>query len=129
MANLDYKELKQDSEKIVYVIQEIPGTKEGRPKINIMGAQKFGKIKVLLREDSQMIFSPGPIIFELRRLLKEYRPTDYLLLTGDPAIIGVACSVVSDITHGKYNLLKWDRREKVYYPLEIDLYEKGKIDE
>ena len=129
MANLDYKELKQDSEKLVYVIQEIPGTKEGRPKINIMGAQKFGKIKVLLREDSQMIFSPGPIIFELRRLLKEYRPTDYLLLTGDPAIIGVACSVVSDITHGKYHLLKWDRQERMYYPISINLYEKGEIDE
>ena len=129
MANLDYKELKEGPEKIVCVIQEIPGTKEGRPKINIMGAQKFGKIKVLLREDSQMIFSPGPIIFELRKLLKEYRPTDYLLLTGDPAIIGVACSVVSDITHGKYHLLKWDRQEKMYYPISINLYEKGKIDE
>ena len=129
MTNLDHKELKQDSEKIVYVIQEIPGTKEGRPKINIMGAQKFGKIKVLLKEDSQMIFSPGPIIFELRRLLKEYRTTDFLLLTGDPAIIGVACSVVSDITHGKYNLLKWDRQEKMYYPISINLYEKGEIDE
>ena len=129
MANLDNTDLKQDSEKIVYVIQEIPGTKEGRPKINIMGAQKFGKIKVLLREDSQMIFSPGPIIFELRRLLKEYRSTDYLLLTGDPAIIGVACSVVSDITHGKYHLLKWDRQERMYYPISINLYEKGQVDE
>ena len=129
MTTLDYKELKKDSEKTVYVIQEIPGTKEGRPKINIMGAQKFGKIKVLLREDSQMIFSPGPIIFELRRLLKNYTSRDYLLLTGDPAIIGVACSVVSDITHGKYNLLKWDRQERLYYPIEINLYEKGKINE
>ena len=131
MANLDYKDLKKEADKdaIVYVIQEIPGTKEGRPKINIMGAQKFGKIKVLLKEDSQMIFSPGPIIFELRRLLKTYRPSDYLLLTGDPAIIGVACSVVSDITHGKYNLLKWDRQERMYYPISINLYEKGKVDE
>ena len=131
MANLDYKDLKTDDahDTIVNVIQEIPGTKDGRPKINIMGAQKFGKIKVLLREDSQMIFSPGPIIFELRRLLKNYRPKDYLLLTGDPAIIGVACSVVSDITHGKYNLLKWDRQERMYYPIAINLYEKGKIDE
>ena len=43
---------------IVYVIQEIPGTREGRPKINIMGAQKHGDIKVLLKEDSQIIFSP-----------------------------------------------------------------------
>ena len=49
MANLDYKELKEGPEKIVYVIQEIPGTKEGRPKINIMGAQKFGKIKVFVK--------------------------------------------------------------------------------
>ena len=131
MANLDYKDLKTDDahDTIVHVIQEIPGTKDGRPKINIMGAQKFGKIKVLLREDSQMIFSPGPIIFELRRLLKNYRPKDYLLLTGDPAIIGVACSVVSDINHGKYNLLKWDRQERMYYPIAINLYEKGKIDE
>ena len=129
MTTLDYKAIKQSPEKIVYVIQEIPGTREGRPKINIMGAQKFGNIKILLREDSQIIFSPGPIIFELRRLLKEYRPTDYLLLTGDPAIIGVACSVVSDITHGKYNLLKWDRQERMYYPIQINLYEKGKIDE
>ena len=131
MANLDYKDLKKetDTDAIVYVIQEIPGTKEGRPKINIMGAQKFGKIRVLLKEDSQMIFSPGPIIFELRRLLKTYRPTDYLLLTGDPAIIGVACSVVSDITYGKYNLLKWDRQERMYYPISINLYEKGQVDE
>ena len=131
MANLDYKDLKKETDKdaIVYVIQEIPGTKEGRPKINIMGAQKFGTIKVLLKEDSQMIFSPGPIIFELRRLLKTYRPNDYLLLTGDPAIIGVACSVVSDITHGKYNLLKWDRQERMYYPISINLYEKGQVDE
>ena len=129
MTTLDYKAIKQGPEKIVYVIQEIPGTREGRPKINIMGAQKFGNIKILLREDSQIIFSPGPIIFELRRMLKEYRPTDYLLLTGDPAIIGVACSVVSDITHGKYNLLKWDRQERMYYPIQINLYEKGKIDE
>ena len=129
MTILDYKAIKQGPEKIVYVIQEIPGTREGRPKINIMGAQKFGNIKVLLREDSQIIFSPGPIIFELRRLLKNYTSEDYLLLTGDPAIIGVACSVVSDITHGKYNLLKWDRQERMYYPIQINLYEKGKIDE
>ena len=114
---------------IVYVIQEIPGTKEGRPKINIMGAQKYGEIKVLLREDSQIIFSTGPIIFSLRTKLKNFTRDDYLLLTGDPAIIGVACSVVSDMTNGKYNLLKWDRQEKMYYPIKINLYEKGEIDE
>ena len=113
----------------VYDIQEIPGTASANPKINIMGASKYGEFKFLLPELSQMIFSPGPLIFKLRNLLKNFKQDDYLLLTGDPAIIGVACSIVSDMTNGKYNLLKWDKQERQYYPIEINLYEKGKIDE
>ena len=116
-------------EKIVYVIQEIPGTQAGNPKINIMGASKYGEFKFLLPEFSQIIFSPGPLIFKLRKSLKDFTTEDYLLLTGDPAIIGVACSIVSDITNGQYNLLKWDKQERKYYSIAIDLYEKGKIDE
>ena len=116
-------------EKIVYVIQEIPGTQSGKPKINIMGASKYGEFKFLLPEFSQIIFSPGPLIFKLRKSLKDFSEKDYLLLTGDPAIIGVTCSIVSDITNGKYKLLKWDKQERKYYSIDINLYEKGKIDE
>ena len=114
---------------IVYVIQEIPGTAEGRPKINIMGAQKYGDIKVLLKEDSQIIFSPGPVIFSLRQKLKNFCEEDYLLLSGDPSVIGLACAIASDINNGRFNLLKWDRQERMYYPIKINLYEKGEIDE
>ena len=117
------------SERIVYVIQEIAGTRSGNPKINIMGASQYGDFKFLLPEFSQMIFSPGPLIYKLRQGLKNFRKRDYLLLTGDPAIIGVACSIVSDTTNGKYNLLKWDKQERKYYPIEINLYEKGEIDD
>ena len=114
---------------IVYVIQEIAGTKEGRPKINILGAAEYGDFKFLLPELSQMIFSPGPLIFKLRKGLKDYTTEDFLLLTGDPAIIGVACSIVSDITNGKFNLLKWDKQERKYYPIHVNLFEKGELDE
>ena len=117
------------SERKVYLIQEVPGTKAGTPKINIVGAAKYGDVIPLLPELSQIIFSPGPLIFKLRKLLKNFRPEDYLLLTGDPAIIGVACSIVSDITNGKYNLLKWDKQERKYYPIAINLYEKGEVNE
>jgi hypothetical protein len=109
---------------MVYVIQDIPGTKIGTPKINIIGAREFGELKVLLPENAQIILSAGPLVFKLRKLLQDYKPKDYLLLTGDPAIIGVTCSIVSDITGGKYNLLKWDKQERRYYPIEIDLYQK-----
>ena len=126
--NIKYEDLKT-RQPTVYVIQEIPGTKSGNPKINILGAAEYGVFKFLLPEFSQIIFSPGPLIFKLRQSLKNYRPNDYLLLTGDPAIIGVACSIVSDITNGKYNLLKWDKQERKYYSITINLYEKGEIDE
>ena len=106
----------------VYVIQDIPGTKIGAPKINIIGATQYGQLKVLLPENSQIILSPAYVITTLKQKLKDYKSNDYLLLTGDPAIIGVACSIVSDITNGKYKLLKWDKQERRYYPVEIDLY-------
>jgi hypothetical protein len=87
----------------VYLTQEIPTDKEtGKPKYNVMGAAKYGEIK----------------------LLKDYTSDDYLLLSGDPATIGVICSVVSDMTNGKFKFLKWDRQEKTYYPIEIDLFKK-----
>ena len=126
---MSMEESRKVKSSIVYVIQEIAGTKEGRPKINILGAAEYGTFKFLLPELSQMIFSPGPLIFKLRKGLKDYSTEDFLLLTGDPAIIGVACSIASDITNGKYNLLKWDRQERAYYPININLYEKGEINE
>ena len=116
------------SERIVYVTQHIAGTQAGNPKINIIGAQKYGEFKFLLPEFSQMIFSPGPLVYKLKQGLKNFNENDHLLLTGDPALIGVACSIVSDITNGKYNLLKWDKEERKYYPIKINLYEKGEID-
>ena len=114
---------------VVYIIQEIAGTKDGKPKINILGDAEYGTFKFLLPELSQMIFSPGPLIFKLRNGLKDYTTEDFLLLTGDPAIIGVACSIVADITSGKFNLLKWDKQERKYYPIHINLFEKGDLDE
>ena len=125
----EYTDIKKNKEPIVYVLQELPGISTGRPKFNIMGDQKYGKLKALLKENTQIVLSPVPIVFELRRLLKDYSSNDYLLLSGDPSVIGIAVAIVSDIKNGKFNLLKWDRQEKVYYPLEINLYEKGKIDE
>ena len=54
----------------------MPGTKEGRPKFNIMGASEYTVEleSLLLPELSQIIFSPGPLIFKLRKLLRDYKP-------------------------------------------------------
>ena len=123
------KENISQNEPIVYLLQEVPGTKIGRPKFNIIGAQKFGKIEVLLKEDTQIVRSPGPITYQLRRLLKNFSDKDYLLLSGDPKVIGLSIAVACDINNGKYKTLTWDKQEKMYYSTEFNIYERGEIDE
>ena len=72
-----YENIMNKNTPVVYVIQEIPGSKAGTPKINIMGASNYGQFKFLLPEFSQMIFSPGPLIYKLRQGLKNYTSDDY----------------------------------------------------
>jgi len=97
----------------VYVLQEM-----GR---NIRSAEKFGDLKVLLPDNRQIVLSSGPLTFKLRQELKDFNDNDYLLLIGDPAIIAIAGAVVSDVNGGRFKILKWDRDEKRYYDIEIDL--------
>ena len=97
----------------VYVLQEM-----GR---NIRSAEKFGDLKVVLPDNKQIVLSSGPLTFKLKHALKDFNDNDYLLLMGDPAIIALAGAVASDVNGGKFKVLKWDRDEKRYYDIEIDL--------
>ena len=115
---LDYKE-SEPNDPLVYVLQHPPRN------MNILGAQEFGNLVICLPELSQLIFSSSPFIFKMQKNLKDFAPDDYILCTGDPAIIGLSTAIVSDITQGKFNLLKWDRQETRYYPLSFNIYEKG----
>ena len=109
----------------VYLLQDIPVDSEtGRPKYNIMGARKYGDIVIMFRALEQIMLSPGPFICSIRQKLKDFTEEDYLLLNGDPAIIGVTCAIASEMTNGKFKLLKWDRQERTYYPLEINIHQK-----
>ena len=104
----------------VYVVQEVKGR-------NILSAKEFGELKLLLPEGSQIVLSAAPTVRKLRAKLKDFCDEDYLLLIGDPAAIGIACSIASDVNRGRYKCLKWDKIESTYYPIEIDLYNKGEI--
>ena len=97
----------------VYVLQEM-----GR---NIRSAEKFGDLKVVLPDNKQIVLSSGPLTFKLKHELKDFNDKDYLLLMGDPDIIAVAGAVVRDVNGGRFKVLKWDRDEKKYYDIEIDL--------
>ena len=103
---------------MVYVIQE-------QPHKNILPAAQFGEIKVLLPPGTQITFSAGQVTSKLMVDLSNFNDDDYLLLIGDPAAIGIAAAIASRWNNGKVKMLKWDRQEKTYYPISINLYEKG----
>ena len=46
---------------------------------------------------------------------------DYLLLSGDPAVIALAGAVAARNNSGRFKMLKWDREQGKYFPLQADL--------
>ena len=70
----------------VFVVQEMPNH-------DIAPAMRFGEMKVLLPSNTQIAFSTIPTVRTLRRKLRDYKDEDFLLLTGDPVAIGLACSI------------------------------------
>ena len=70
----------QDRKNIFYVLHELQVSKANAPRINIMSAREYGEFNFLLPEFSLLLFSPWPLVFKLRKLLKDYTPEDYLLL-------------------------------------------------
>lgn len=106
---------------MVYVVQETPDK-------NILPATKWGELRVMLAPGN-IGFSAGHITHQLHRELQNFNDDDYLLLIGDPVAIGLAVAVAMNYNQGKAKLLKWDKQERVYYPLEVNLYQKGERDD
>jgi len=106
-------------ERFVYVVQQ------PAPNINILSASDFGYLVICLPNRDQAILSTAPYVQKMKKNLQDFRKQDYLLAVGDPVIIGISTAAVSGVTSGQFNILKWDKREFRYYPLEVDMYQKG----
>ena len=98
----------------VYVIQEMPYR-------DILSAEEYGELVSIIEPGYQLYISPEPIVEKVRSALKNFNDEDYLLLIGDPSIIGIACAIACDINMGKLKVLKWDRRRERYYPIEFNI--------
>jgi|TARA_R100000655_G_scaffold26313_2_gene54195 hypothetical protein len=98
----------------VYIIQEMRGR-------DITDATQFGDVEILLTSDKQTTFSTQPTIRKMGRKLEKFTDNDYLLLAGDPVAIALASAIASRHNNGRFKLLKWDRQQEKYYPLQADL--------
>lgn len=85
----------------------------------------------------KVVFHPGQVTLRpqsalrhARNVLGDMYPEDYLLLSGDPVMIGICMAVAADLI-GTVRALRWDRRSFTYIPIEIDFdepIETGELD-
>lgn len=88
---------------------------------NYADALRFGEIQILCNEDFSFTSSSAreEVVAKLRKDLKNFDfRTDYLLLLGDPILIGI-CFLIIFSQAKAIPVLKWDRRKKAYQPLTV----------
>ena len=66
----------------VYVVQEVKSR-------NVLSAEKFGALELLLPEGSQIVLSAGPTVKRIRYKLRNFNDDDYLLLIGIRPLLGL----------------------------------------
>jgi hypothetical protein len=100
----------------VYITQEVPGR-------DLSDALVFGDLDILLPAREQISLSAMPTVRRMQRKLVKFTSDDYLMLSGDPVCIGIACCLAALANNGRFKVLKWDRIESRYYPIEVDLFQ------
>ena len=88
---------------------------------DISDCERFGTPYVLFDNHWQIQVNSLPFIFEVEKKLKDLTSKDYLLLMGDPVLIGIVCAVAGKITNNNFKVLKWDRESAIYIPITIEL--------
>jgi hypothetical protein len=106
----------------VYCVTEPIKMENGSPipLFDLTPAAQFGEIEILLKH-SQSFIDPTPLIKPLYEKLVNFGNDDYILPTGDPtmiALVGALCAYIND---GRFKVLKWDKRNRAYYGVQIDI--------
>lgn len=105
---------------MVYVVQRHTkrGPSGGRvDKFDLSAAQKFGEF-VYLSEDNADPTS-SDVAREMDKGLQGFCDNDYLLLIGNPALIGLAFAIASEYNNGSVNVLQWSGQDSDYKSLNI----------
>lgn len=105
----------------VFIVQEVYGR-------NFLPAKEYGELVPMLPYDMQIYLSTAPAARKLTRFLQNFSDNDYILLVGDPVLIGLATAIACMHNRGKAKLLKWDKRTMGYHPVEVDLIPKENDD-
>ena len=107
---------------IVYVVQRQHkmnhATSTLTPKFDLSSAEEYGTLEFLLSPNTRP-FKPEKIVSVLREKLQNYTSDDYLLLIGNPVLIGMTVAVAADLNAGYVQVLQWSNRK--YILIQINM--------
>jgi len=108
----------------VYVVQDQQcvdrSTGKLKSKFDFSPAEKYGRLQFLLRPSASP-FNLQPVLRSLHDQLQHFdAETDYLLLTGNPVLLGLAVSITADYTDGVLRLLQWSGAKRDYIVIHAD---------
>ena len=99
----------------VYITHEMRGK-------DLSNALDFGPLQVVVPSEKQITDNPttkNSLINMIEETLHDFSDRDYLLLSGDPACIAICFTVAVLNNNGRVKILKWDRLQEVYYPVDL----------
>lgn len=103
----------------VYIVQEMRGR-------DFRDAMNYGEIEVLVTHTEQVTLQVHSYAQRIMKRLTNFCDNDYLLLSGDPTAIAAAAAAAAYYNNGRFKVLKWDRQNEKYIPLQVDMTpEKG----
>lgn len=85
-------------------------------------AEQYGELIYLLSPTAAP-WKPEGIITELWDKLEDFSDDDYLLMVGNPVLIGLATAVACDVNKGRVRFLQWHGRSQSYTPVEAQVFD------
>ncbi len=79
-------------------------------------AEKFGSLVYCLNPNEHP-FEPESVVGNLHEALKDFNQDDYLILVGNPVILGLATAIASHYNSGNVTFLQWSNRSNDYIPI------------
>jgi hypothetical protein len=98
----------------VFVVQAIKGG-------TFKGADRFGDLNIIFEVEHQVVISAIPTLRKLNEALENFSNDDFLLLSGDPILIGLATTVAANKNNGQIRFLIWSKIDKAHYEVKLDL--------
>lgn len=89
------------------------------PKFDLTAAEEYGKLEFLLSPTAAP-FRAGPLIAELQEKLSKIEPEDYVLLIGNPVLIGIAVAIAAGYNQGNLNVLQWSGKDGRYLVVRLE---------